>query len=603
MSLICESKKLKVILLRRWRKRKCYVKRKYPSQKSSPVADIQSECESLNREQLLKLSQQLSRKNLDDLRFLASGIYSVGQLSHIKSSTQLVHSLHQAGHLVGGQDTLKHWLVEIGRSDLASELPGRLDEVERYPSSREQREQLHRYRLLEVSESLRRDEVKRLVYICPILPQTLYDSIEEGFQLFQELEQRGRLGTDNYGYLTECLRQLGRVDLATKLSCSEQPMEGIPDSPRSFGAAEQAFRFFCRQKRQMYESRLTELTDATNQRAWSERTRMLLPRIVATNTRKVPLTTTEAFAKLPLEIVDVIIKDTLEGMFSFVVSETEAVAATIKGDSYLLRRTCSSCEILYGEFNTTLEQFGLNTESRQEVSAMCHERNGSHGKAAENVSTSIQSFCAEFLGQERAQQSTFTGAIENIHCLESTYYHIWQRVSMLEWATDIVNLGTSSVIDLSRHKSTLAGLVLRHRHTILHTIPLLSQVLDKATVDHVTSLLSSTSNMWLADETPLHNKAGSYIATSTQRWCLILLELVGVANGYHINHREIAETFTKHLYSDPERCSQMLQAGMEFAASVTRSMHTQVAVCKETAEKAASLGPCGCSEVISELFR
>ena len=601
--------KTNIIILRRWRKRNYHTPNcpsnciKHSNNPSSRPREIYH---AVSQERLLKLSQQLSRKNLDDLKFLASSILSEGELAHIESSTQLVQSLHQAGHLVGGQDTLKHWLVEIGRSDLAGELPGRLAEVERYLLPSERRERLHRYRLLEVSESLRRDEVRRLVYLCPILPQSLYDSIKEGIQLFQELEQRGRLGTDNYGYLIECLEQLGRVDLATKLACRKVPWEGVPVCPRSFGVAEQVFRFFCRQKRQSYESRLTELTDTTTQQAWLERSREVMPRIIATCSRKVPLATNEAIANLSPEIVDDVIKDTLEAMFSFLMSEAEVIVAIMEGDTCHLKQSSSSCKTRYAEFDATLDQFGWNAESRQRVSEKCQERKGSHGKAAENVSTSIQSFCTEFLGEDKVQQSIFSSTIDNIHHLESKYYHVWQQTTMLEWATDIINLGSSSVIDLSRHKSTLARLVLQHRYSILHAMPLLSQVLDMAIIDQVTSLLSKAilSSGSHADETSLQSKTGCHhIATSTQRWCLILLELVGVANGYRVNHREITEAYSKHLYSKPNLCSQMLQAGMEIAASVTRSMHTQVAVCKETAEKAASLGPRGCSDVISELFR
>ena len=620
MSLLSEPKQYlkttsKEILLRRWRRRKYHVRLDSPGNKSSspssPSNARETYCD-ISREKLLNISQQLSRKNLEHLRFLASSILSEGELSHIESSTQLVQSLYQAGHLIGGQDTLKHWLVEIGRSDLASELPGRLAEVERYLMPSERRERLHRYRLLEVSESLRRDEVRRLVYLCPILPQSLYDSIEEGFQLFQELEQRGRLGTDNYGYLTECLSHLGRDDLATKLSCSEQLRERIPDYPKSFGMAEQVFYFFCRQKRQSYESRLTELTNATNQQAWLERTREMMPRILATNSRKIPIAPTEEISKLPPEIVEEVIKHTLEAMFSFVMSEAETIAAIMKGDICHLKKSSSSCKTHYGEFDTALNQFGWNAESRQQVSEICRERKGSHGKAAENVSTSIQSFCTEFLGEDKVQQSIFSSTIDNIRQLESKYYHVWQRITMLEWATDIINLGSSSVIDLSRHKSTLAKIVCQYRYGIMNAMPSLSQVLDTAILDQVTLLLANASQMHLsnashiglADEILSQNNVESYqIATTTLRWCFILHELVGVAHGYRINHREIEDTLTKKLHCTPGQHSQLLQAGFKNAAAITRSMHSQVTVCKQMAEKAASIGPRGCSEVISELFK
>lgn len=590
-------------MLRRWRKR-TYRQQQRKDSVSPPNRNRGQACEVRDRALLLKISKQLNKRNLDELLFLASGVLPLSAVSQINSCTQLFQCLYREGHLhVGDHSLVKHWLVEIGRSDLASELPGRCTEAEQLSLVDESRDQLHRYRLLRVSESLRRDELKRLVYLCPILPQCLHDAIEEGFQLFQELEQRGRLGPDRYGYLTECLRAVGRMDLANRLIQCEQMREGIPDSPRSFGVPEQTLLFFCRQKRQSYELGLRDLTAATGQQAWSDRTRELWPRILATGNRSVPLETQAAIGALPLDVVDSVIRSTLEGIFSFVESEAQAIGAVMKGDEYQLKKWCTACKSLYGNFDRALQPFGWNRLTREQVSTVCQDRKASHGTTAEKVGTSIQSFCEEFIGGG-STQPTYAKAIDNIRQIESTYYHVWQRLSLLEWATDVVNLGSSSAIDLSRHKALLERLITQHQHTIKDAMPALSRVLDREIVDLAHLLLSKPPLAGSVDATPLQSKVGNhYVAAGTQKWCLLLLELLGVANGYHVNHRETMGAFVQNLYTNNEQCAKMVQAGMEFAVSVTRSMHSQVAVCRRTAEKAASLGPRGCSDVVSELFR
>ena len=69
--------------------------------------------------------------------------------------------------------------------------------------------------LLKVSQKLRTEEVRELVYICTELKCT--ENIAKGHDLFLELEKKGLIMPGNYDYLLDRLLQIGREDLVTHL--------------------------------------------------------------------------------------------------------------------------------------------------------------------------------------------------------------------------------------------------------------------------------------------------------------------------------------------------------------------------------------------------
>ena len=87
--------------------------------------------------------------------------------------------------------------------------------------------ELYRFRcnLLKVSQKLRTEEVRELVYICTEIKCT--ENIAKGHDLFLELEKKGLIMPGNYDYLLDRLLQIGREDLVTYL------MEHICQSPHT----------------------------------------------------------------------------------------------------------------------------------------------------------------------------------------------------------------------------------------------------------------------------------------------------------------------------------------------------------------------------------
>ena len=77
--------------------------------------------------------------------------------------------------------------------------------------------ELYRFRcsLLKVSQKLRIEEVKELVYICTEIKST--EHIAKGHDLFLDLETKGLITPGNYDYLLDRLLQIGREDIVTYL--------------------------------------------------------------------------------------------------------------------------------------------------------------------------------------------------------------------------------------------------------------------------------------------------------------------------------------------------------------------------------------------------
>ena len=83
------------------------------------------------------------------------------------------------------------------------------------PSQKKAAESLvhHRRQLLRVSRELTTEEVKQLLFICPIVSKSRAEKVQEGYQLFEILEEKGLLSPEKYNFLQECLQHIGRMDL------------------------------------------------------------------------------------------------------------------------------------------------------------------------------------------------------------------------------------------------------------------------------------------------------------------------------------------------------------------------------------------------------
>ena len=86
----------------------------------------------------------------------------------------------------------------------------------------------HRVLLLTLSDRMSTDDVQRLLFICPMV--VFSEDINRGYQLFVNLERMGLLGPGNYSYLSERLKQIGRLDLDNMLPFQGSTISYVPTS-------------------------------------------------------------------------------------------------------------------------------------------------------------------------------------------------------------------------------------------------------------------------------------------------------------------------------------------------------------------------------------
>ena len=94
--------------------------------------------------------------------------------------------------------------------------------------------------LTQISSALSQWDLKNLIFCCgDVLFEAAAEKIESGIDLFRTLKHHNKLEPGRYEYLRECLRAIGRMDLAKKLpSPIETMIYQVPSHERSLIFAE-----------------------------------------------------------------------------------------------------------------------------------------------------------------------------------------------------------------------------------------------------------------------------------------------------------------------------------------------------------------------------
>ena len=93
----------------------------------------------------------------------------------------------------------------------------------------------HRCKILRVSQLLSREEIDQIIYLSEdFIPQSEVMQVASGVDLMRSLERHGRLAPGRYDYLLACLKEIGRLDLATSLTefLYRYRLESLPPSFR-----------------------------------------------------------------------------------------------------------------------------------------------------------------------------------------------------------------------------------------------------------------------------------------------------------------------------------------------------------------------------------
>ena len=171
---------------------------------------------------LLKISQKLTKSDLEELLYLAEEVLSESGAQKITSVISLFRELQHRAYLgPNNYDFIRVCLLSIGRHDLADMLPTKEEEnlaqtlselsfsSTKKPCSTPDQKKL----LLSISDQLRVEDVKKMAYLCSC-------EASEGLELVQMLEKKGLIGNNNYNYISEALTEIGRRDLGKQLEAS-----------------------------------------------------------------------------------------------------------------------------------------------------------------------------------------------------------------------------------------------------------------------------------------------------------------------------------------------------------------------------------------------
>lgn len=179
------------------------------------------------------ISNQLSRQNLDDMKFVCKDHVPVSRMERVRSPLDLFQALEERGKM-SADDTnfLAQVLFSVDRSNLISELqkagfaPSVLPQPLQAPLTishtdgpQPNPEFLFNETLLKIAQHLSAKDVETLAYTWsePLL-QISVDRVTSGTHLFQLLQQRQLVTPTDLRMLFEELQVIGRSDLCKRIN-------------------------------------------------------------------------------------------------------------------------------------------------------------------------------------------------------------------------------------------------------------------------------------------------------------------------------------------------------------------------------------------------
>ena len=182
---------------------------------------------------LNRISNKLSRQNLEDLKFLALMVVPVGRMERVRVGTDLFIALEERGSLsIDNLEMLSRMLGSVGCGQLMGELsregfavpkarPQILTVTSRVmgPPAVKAKQYEFFELLLQISQGLSSTEVEKISFAySDSLLNLSTDKIFSATLLFQLLQQRQIITPDDVRQLYDELMEIGRLDLASKIN-------------------------------------------------------------------------------------------------------------------------------------------------------------------------------------------------------------------------------------------------------------------------------------------------------------------------------------------------------------------------------------------------
>lgn len=179
---------------------------------------------------MARIANQLSRMNVEELKFMCQGVVPVARMERVRGALELFQALEERGKLsMDNLSFLSQILISVGCDRVLGELErdgfavSRAPPRENLPAAgmpdHDAKEYLFTECLMQITHGLKSEEVQSLSYTWsdPYLGINM-DRIFSATQLFQLLQQRQVITPDDLRPLFDGLYQIGRSDLCHKIN-------------------------------------------------------------------------------------------------------------------------------------------------------------------------------------------------------------------------------------------------------------------------------------------------------------------------------------------------------------------------------------------------
>ncbi|XP_044523388.1 caspase-8-like [Gracilinanus agilis] len=183
-------------------------------------------------ETLLKINNELTRSDLEKLKFLSSDILPLGNRENIQEPLALFQAL-QRRQLLDNYSILEELLFLIGRKDiLTNQLNVRKEEVERkLQHSDSLKVSPYRKLLFNIAENMTDDYLESSKFLLQkTLPLSKLEDIKTPLKLFTEMEKNGNIHRNDLEILKEILQNMNAESLLQLIKNYEAKTKDLPES-------------------------------------------------------------------------------------------------------------------------------------------------------------------------------------------------------------------------------------------------------------------------------------------------------------------------------------------------------------------------------------
>ena len=304
----------------------------------------------------------------------------------------------------------------------------------------------YRRQTLKIAKLLNKEDVDEIVYLSEdFVPPSEAAHISSGVNLMRCLERHGRLGPNHYHYLTTCLREVGRFDLATSLiqsmNCS------LPFIPPSFTVPcqMQGLRLgILHSKRMQYAQHMGHMNALSrNQLFWENEWKAVFEMLCMSLGDCHNLPESGAMMK----VLGITLSDINGSATSLVAAFRELRSIN---DIPVVRKILHEVDTHYDRLNITLDGIQWKKQTCQVYLNQA------------NVASLACSFLGEFLSELFGGQVVMHEAeklSEGLAAVESIVNIAQKGLSMLQWLFGVLELVVSSSLDINHHELQLKSMI------------------------------------------------------------------------------------------------------------------------------------------------